>query len=169
MGFGSPLVLVSGILFGKWIGTLISTLAISIGALFLYSIANFFFKELIFEKLNKKFSKFIYLFNKNEFNYFLIFRLCGGLGIPFAIQNILPVIFDIKKINYFFATLIGFVPMFFIWNSIGAGLNEYIKKAHEFNLISFIFTKEIYMPVLLFFFIILVSTIIKKKIFNSKD
>tara|TARA_Y200000002_G_C22513315_1_gene592225 strand:- start:106 stop:828 length:723 start_codon:yes stop_codon:yes gene_type:complete len=169
LGFGSPLVLVSGILFGKWIGTLISTLAISIGALFLYSIANFFFKELIFEKLNKKFSKFIYLFNKNEFNYFLIFRLCGGLGIPFAIQNILPVIFDIKKINYFFATLIGFVPMFFIWNSIGAGLNEYIKKAHEFNLISFIFTKEIYMPVLLFFFIILVSTIIKKKIFNSKD
>ena len=42
----------------------------------------------------------------------LDFRLAGGLGIPFGPQNILPVIFDIKKINYFFASLLGFVPMF---------------------------------------------------------
>ena len=43
LGFGSPLLIISGILFGKWIGTLISVLSISIGALILYSIANFFF------------------------------------------------------------------------------------------------------------------------------
>ncbi len=167
LGFGSPLVLASGILFGKWMGTFISTFAISIGALFLYSIASFFFKKLIFEKLSRKFSKFVFIFKKNEFNYFLIFRLAGGLGIPFAIQNILPVIFDIKKINYFFASLIGFVPMFFIWNSIGAGLNEYIKNAEDFSMISFILTKEIYIPILLFFLIILLSTVIKKKIFRD--
>ena len=43
LGFGSPLLLISGILFGKWIGTFISVLSISIGALILYSIASFFF------------------------------------------------------------------------------------------------------------------------------
>ena len=43
LGFGSPLLLISGILFGKWIGTLISVFSISIGALILYTIANFFF------------------------------------------------------------------------------------------------------------------------------
>ena len=45
LGFGSPLLLISGILFGKWIGTFISVLSISLGALILYSIANFFFND----------------------------------------------------------------------------------------------------------------------------
>ena len=44
LGFGSPLLLISGILFGKWIGTFISVLSISVGSLILYSIASFFFK-----------------------------------------------------------------------------------------------------------------------------
>ena len=41
LGFESPLLIVSGILFGKWIGTFISVLSISVGALNLYLIANF--------------------------------------------------------------------------------------------------------------------------------
>jgi uncharacterized membrane protein YdjX (TVP38/TMEM64 family) len=32
LGFGSPLLIISGILFGQWIGTLISVISISIGA-----------------------------------------------------------------------------------------------------------------------------------------
>ena len=43
LGFGSPLLIISGILFGQWIGTLVSVVSISIGALTLYSIGNFFF------------------------------------------------------------------------------------------------------------------------------
>ena len=44
LGFGSPLLLISGILFGKWVGTLVSVFSISIGALLLYIIADFFLK-----------------------------------------------------------------------------------------------------------------------------
>ena len=136
LGFGSPLLLISGILFGKWIGTFISLLSISIGALILYSIASFFFKDLVYNLLEKRFSKYIYIFRKNEFNYFLAFRLAGGLGIPFGPQNVLPVIFNIKKSNYFFASFVGFTPIFFIWNTIGSGLNEYIKQADNFSFVS---------------------------------
>ena len=100
LGFGSPILIVSGILFGKWIGTFISVLSISLGALILYSIANFFFKDLVKTLLEKRFLKYIHLFRKNEFIYFLMFRLTGGLGIPFGPQNILPVIFNIKNINH---------------------------------------------------------------------
>ena len=32
-----------------------------------------------------------------------------------------------KNHNYFFASFIGFIPHFFIWNSIGAGINKFIK------------------------------------------
>ena len=41
LGFGSPLLIISGILFGQWTGTLVSVFSISIGALILYSIGNF--------------------------------------------------------------------------------------------------------------------------------
>jgi len=169
LGFGSPLLLISGILFGKWIGTFISLLSISIGALILYSITSFFFKDLVYNLLEKKFSKYIHLFRKNEFNYFLAFRLAGGLGIPFGLQNVLPVIFNIKKSNYFFASFLGFIPMFFIWNTIGAGLNEYIKQADNFSFINLLLNKEIYLPIIFFVIIMLISVMIKKKIFNDKN
>ena len=169
LGFGSPLLLISGILFGKWIGTFISVLSISIGALILYSITSFFFKDLVFNLLEKKFSKYIHLFRKNEFYYFLAFRLTGGLGIPFGPQNVLPVIFNIKKSNYFFGSFLGFIPLFFIWNSIGSGLNQYIKQADEFSFISLFFNKDIYTPIILFLVVMLISFIIKKRIFNDKN
>ena len=43
LGFGSPVALLSGFIFGKWIGTLIVALSLSIGALLLYLVTIFFF------------------------------------------------------------------------------------------------------------------------------
>ena len=167
LGFGSPLLLLSGILFGKWTGTFISTISISIGTLCLYIIASFFFSDLINSLLRERFAKFIKRFKKNEFNYFLIFRLSGGLGIPFFLQNTFPVLFNIKKKNYFFATLIGFLPHFFVWNSIGAGINKFIKEADSFNFLNLIISKEIYIPIFIFIILIIISSIIKTKFFND--
>ncbi len=169
LGFGSPLLLISGILFGKWIGTFISVLSISIGALSLYLIATFFFKDYLNDLLEKRFSKHIRLFQKNEFYYFFIFRLVGGLGIPFGLQNILPVVFNMKKFNYFFASLLGFIPIFFIWNTIGSGLDKYIKQADSFSLINLITSKEIYLPIFMFIIAMVVSAIIKKKVFSATN
>ena len=169
LGFGSPLLIVSGILFGKWIGSIISVFAISLGALILYSMANFFFKDLVKNLFNEKFFKYLDLFKKNEFYYFLIFRFTGGLGIPFGLQNLLPVIFSMKKSNYFFASLIGFMPTFFIMNSIGSGLNEYIKQADSFSIINLILNKEIYLPITFFFIILIISAFIKKRVFDIKN
>ena len=169
LGFGSPLLIVSGILFGKWIGTFISVLSISTGALSLYLIAVFFFKNSLNNLLEKKFSKYIRLFQKNEFYYFFIFRLVGGLGIPFGLQNILPVVFNMTKFNYFFASLLGFIPIFFIWNTIGSGLDKYIKQSDSFSLINLITSKEIYLPMLMFAIVMIVSAIIKKKVFSGTN
>ena len=166
LGFGSPILLLSGILFGKWIGTLISTISISVGALFLYITAKFFFKDLINLLLKDKFSKYIDRFQKNEFYYFLAFRFTGGLGIPFALQNVLPVIFNMKNRNYFFATLIGFVPNFFIFNAVGAGINNFIKESNNFSFLNLITNKEIYLPIIIFLFLIALSFMTKKIFFK---
>ena len=57
LGFGSSLFLLSVILFGKWIGTIISTISISVGALSLYIIASYFFTDLVNQILKEKFLK----------------------------------------------------------------------------------------------------------------
>ena len=167
LGFGSPLLILSGILFGKWVGTIISTASISVGALSLYIIASYFFKDLVNQILKDKFEKYIERFQKNEFYYFFAFRLAGGLGIPFFLQNVLPVIFKMKNYNYFFASFLGFVPSFFIWNTIGSGINKFIKVSDEFNFIKLILSREIYFPLIIFIILILGSLIIKKKFFND--
>jgi len=167
--FGSPILIFSGILFGQWLGTLISVISISFGALLLYSIGNFFFRDLVKIILENKFRKYIHLFQKNEFYYFFIYRFVGGLGVPFGLQNLIPILFEMKKINYFFASLFGFIPGFFIINTIGAGLNSYIEQAETFNIIHFILSPEIYLPIMMFASLMFLSFIIKKKFFNGSN
>ena len=166
LGFGSPILLLSGILFGKWLGTFISTISISIGALLLYITAKFFFKDFVNFLLKDKFEKYIERFNQNEFYYFLAFRLSGGLGIPFGLQNVLPVIFNIKNSNYFFASFLGLAPHVFIWNAVGSGINNFIRGSDSFNLINLIMNKEIYFPILIFLIFVLISILVKKYFFK---
>lgn len=167
LGFGSPILIFSGILFGKWIGTIISIISISIGALILYIIANFFFRDTVKKILEQKFKKYIQLFQKNEFYYFFLYRFIGGLGVPFFLQNIFPVLFNMKKKNYFFSSLFGFVPSFFILNTIGAGLNNYIEKSENFSFLGLVLLPEIYFPILMFIVLIIASLLIKKKFFTD--
>ena len=167
LGFGSPILIISGILFGQWLGTFISVISISIGALILYSIGNFFFRDLVNKILKQKFEKYIHLFQKNEFYYFFIYRFVGGLGVPFGLQNLLPILFNMKKVNYFLASLFGFIPSFFITNSIGAGLNTYVAQAETFSIIELIMTPKIYLPILMFVALMVLSLFIKKKFFDN--
>ena len=169
LGFGSPILIISGILFGQLLGTLISVISISVGALILYLIGNFFFRDLVKSILEKRFEKYLIFFQKNELFYFFIYRFVGGLGIPFGLQNLIPILFGMKKINYFLASFFGFIPGFFIINTIGAGLNSYISQAESFSMIEFILSPEIYLPILMFSILMFFSFIIKKKFFEDAN
>ena len=70
LGFGSPIVLIAGFIFGKWSGTLLATVSLTLGATILYLFANYFMKDLIEEKFSKKFSNLNDKFKKNEFIFF---------------------------------------------------------------------------------------------------
>ena len=127
LGFATPVAIMSGFIFGSFAGTIISVLGLTIGCTSMYILAKIYFRELIIKHLESKIIKFKNLFNKNEFLYFMIFRFAGGGGIPFAIQNVLPVIFDMKVKNYFYASLTGLVPSIFIINTLGSGIEKIIE------------------------------------------
>tara|TARA_B110000285_G_C14990333_1_gene545979 strand:- start:348 stop:1073 length:726 start_codon:yes stop_codon:yes gene_type:complete len=167
LGFGTPLALFAGFVFGKWVGTLISVLSLSIGATLLYCLVNFFFKDFIKKKFSIKIKKFINLFNKNDFLYYMLFRFTGG-GMPFAIQNILPIIFNMKIKKYFLATLIGIVPGIFIINSIGAGIGSFINQNDSIIWTELIKDPKIYFPILVFIILIILAATINKFLFNNK-
>ena len=167
LGFASPLALVAGFLFGKIYGTLISVIGFTVGCTLLYIFANQYFKNFILEKLSKKISKFKDIFNKNEFFYFMIFRFAGGGGTPFAIQNLLPVLFDMKIKNYFFSTLIGLFPMVFILCAIGSGIEKIIENNIDPSFLSMITNKEIFFPMIGFFIILIISFLLRKIYFKK--
>ena len=54
-GFGLPIALLAGFIFGKWFGDLSFSIGMTIGATILYMIANYFFKEIIKEKFLNRF------------------------------------------------------------------------------------------------------------------
>ena len=70
-----------------------------------------------------------------------------------------------KKNTYFFSSFFGFIPGFFVFNTIGAGLNTYIERAENFNFLELISTPEIYFPILMFVILIMLSLVIKKRFF----
>ena len=165
-GFGSPVALLAGFIFGKWLGTFILAIGLSIGATLLYMIANYFFKEIIKKNFLSRFQSLEVKFKRSEFNYLLIYRIIGG--IPFALSNVLPCIFNVKKNNFFWATIIGITPQLFLIVSIGSGLEKVIEQNLEApRIIDLIYSPDIYIPMLAFAGLIIV-TIIAKKIFYKK-
>ncbi|MDA7770118.1 VTT domain-containing protein [Candidatus Pelagibacter sp.] len=165
-GFGLPAALLAGFIFGKWLGTFILVTGMTIGASILYILGSYFFKEMIKEKFLNKFKKLEIKFKKSEFIYLLVYRFIGG--IPFALSNVLPCIFNVRISNFFWATLVGLTPQLFLVVSIGSGLEKIIEQNLEAPRITdLIYSPDIYIPMLAFTALIIV-TIITRKIFYKK-
>ena len=166
LGFGSPIALMGGFIFGKWIGTIVVVLGLTIGATFLYIFGNYFLKDIVREKFLDKFKNLENKFKTSEFIYLLIYRFVGG--IPWQLSCILPTIFNVKNSNFFFATLIGIIPQIFLAVSIGTGLEKVIDQNTEIpSITDLIFLPDIYIPVLAFFGLVII-TIFLRKLFYKK-
>ena len=166
LGFGSPIALLGGFMFGKWLGTIIVVIGLSVGATFLYMFGNYFLKDLIREKFLNKYENLERRFKKSEFYYLLIYRFIGG--IPWQLSCILPTIFNVKTVNFFFASLIGIVPQIFLAVSIGSGLEKIIDQNSELPKIAeIIFSPEIYIPILAFFSLVLTTIFLRKSFYKN--
>ena len=161
LGFGTPVALLGGFIFGKWVGVLVVSLGLSIGATFLYKFGNYFLKELIREKFLDKYKNLESKFKKSEFFYLLLYRFIGG--IPWQLSCLLPTIFNVKASNFFFATLIGIIPQIFLVVSIGNGLEKIIDQKSEVpSIMDLITSRDIYIPLLAFFGLVLITIFIRK-------
>ncbi len=165
-GFGSPVAILAGFIFGKWLGVLFIIIGLSVGSTLLYAFANYFLKDLIKEKFLKKFNHLGKKFQESEFTYLLIYRFIGG--IPFAISNVLPCMFNVKIRNFFWATLIGLLPQLFLVCSIGSGLEKIIDENLETpGIMDLITSSDIYVPLIIFVCLLLITFYLKKFFYNK--
>ena len=95
-----------------------------------------------------------------------VYRLVGG--IPWQIQCLLPTLFNVKLSNFFFATLIGIIPQIFLAVSIGSGLEKVIDQNSEVpGITDIIFSPDIYLPILAFFVLIILSIFLRKFFYKN--
>ena len=167
LGFVMPLLIFSGFVFGKWWGIAIVLTATTIGATLLYLLVGFFFREAIKNKLAPKFSKLREFFIKNDILYFSSFRFIGGGGSPYAVQNVLPILFDMPVKNYVMATFVGSMPSMFVTVALGSGIENVIDQNASLNIFTVLFSPEIYMPIIGFFIILIIALGIKKYYFKK--
>tara|TARA_B100001540_G_C15740168_1_gene611887 strand:- start:287 stop:1003 length:717 start_codon:yes stop_codon:yes gene_type:complete len=165
LGFGAPIYLSGGFIFGKWMGMLIVLFGLTTGATFLYIFANYFLKDFIKEKFSDRFVSLNEKFKKNEFIYFLIYRFVGG--IPFGISNIIPTLFNIKVRNFFFGSLIGMIPQLFIGVTLGSGLEKVINENQVApSFFEILLNPEVYYPLIGIFVLLIITILIKKFFFK---
>ena len=166
LGFGSPIALLGGFILGKWIGTIIVVLGLSIGATFLYIFGNYFLKDLVREKFLNKFKTLEIKFKNSEFIFLLIYRFIGG--VPWQLSCLLPTLFNVKIRNFFFATCIGIIPQIFLAVSIGDGLEKIIEENAEVPKLSdILFSSEIYIPIFAFIFLVFITIFLRKLFYKN--
>ena len=167
LGFAMPLLIFSGFVFGKWWGIIIVLTSTTIGATLLYVLVGYFFKEVIEEKLAPKFSKLKEFFIKNDIVYFMSYRFVGGGGTPYAIQNILPILFNMSIKNYVIATFVGSMPSMFVTVALGSGIESIIDQNEELSVFNVLNSPEIYIPIFGFIIILIIAFLIKKFYFKN--
>ena len=97
----------------------------------------------------------------------MAYRFIGGGGTPYAIQNILPVLFNMPLKNYIIATFIGSMPSMFISVALGSGIENIIDKNEKLSILNVIGSQEIYLPIIGFFVLLLSTFFIKKFFFKA--
>ncbi len=166
LGFGTPIAFLGGFILGKWVGTIIVVLGLSIGATFLYIFGNYFLKDIIREKFLDRFKNLETKFKNSEFIYLLIYRFIGG--VPWQLSCLLPTLFNVKISNFFFATFLGIIPQIFLAVSIGDGLEKIIEENTEVpKFTDIIFSSEIYIPILAFFCLVLMTILLRKLFYKN--
>lgn len=146
----TPIAILSGALYGPYLGTVYSTIGVTIGALIAFFLSRFFLGEVAekYLKNNKIYQKIIAEKQENLFKLVLFSRMIPQLH--FGIVSYSAGLTKIKTWKFTVATFIGSIPIVFLLSYFGYVLVDYL------------------LHILLFLLITSIIYIIIKKIRNKK-
>jgi uncharacterized membrane protein YdjX (TVP38/TMEM64 family) len=116
------LSLLVGLLFGRWIGTLIIVVAGTLGATLLLLAARYVFADWAKRHLGERAKKFDEGFRRNAFLYVAFLRVVPIF--PFWLINLGSAFTSISVRTYTAATAVGMLPISFVWAQLGESLED---------------------------------------------
>ena len=69
--------------------------------------------------------------------------------------------------NYVIATFVGSMPTMFVTVALGSGIEQVIDQNMELSISIVLLSPEIYLPITVFFFILIIAFIIRKFYFKE--
>ena len=157
----SLLSLSGGLFFGAIIGGIIVTISATLGSMFFFIGAKYFFYDFFKKRVLRHLVKFEYNFKKNEFGFLLILRLVPAL--PFVVQTLIAACLGANITKFFWATLLGIMPVTFIITNIGSSIHEIILSGEEVSL-HLIYQPQYIVPILLLLLFTVLGIFFKNKI-----
>tara|TARA_Y100000768_G_C23985949_1_gene688828 strand:+ start:2785 stop:3483 length:699 start_codon:yes stop_codon:yes gene_type:complete len=156
----SLLSMISGFLFGTWIGGAIAILGGTIGAYCIFNIAKFFFLDFIKKNLLNKYTYVKNYFNKNDLELMILIRVIPA--VPFFAQNLILAGMGANNKKFLYTTLFGLMPWSFIFASLGNMLEEIYLNNEKIGF-SLIARPEFLIPIAIIVSLIILIIIFKKK------
>ncbi|WP_150466473.1 TVP38/TMEM64 family protein [Francisella sp. SYW-9] len=118
------LKILAGLLFGLYLGFIISLLSATAGAMLTFLIIKYSWGESSGNSKIKVVSKFTSLVIKHPVLVLFVARL---MPMPFFIPNVLAAILKVKNRIFFFTTLLGIIPFTFIYVWFGVHFKDAIE------------------------------------------
>jgi uncharacterized membrane protein YdjX (TVP38/TMEM64 family) len=119
---GIVLSLVTGFLFGRWVGTGIIVCAATLGAALVFLAARYLFAEAAKKRLGSFGEKINQGFTENGLSYLLFLRLVPLF--PFWLVNLAPAFTNMKLPTYVLGTALGIIPGSFVFANLGKSLGS---------------------------------------------
>ncbi len=117
---GLWLSLLGGLLFGIWLGGVLTVVGASLGAVGLFLLARGLLAPFFDAKFGRRISKLRPGLERDGFGYLLALRLMPVF--PFWLVNLAPALIGMRLVPYAAATVLGMIPTSFVLSAVGAGL-----------------------------------------------
>ena len=113
-----------GLLFGRWMGTLLIVISATIGATLVFLLVRYLIADWARERLqqNKQAVKLMETFQVDAINYLLFLRLVPLF--PFWLVNLVSAFTPISSQTYIITTLFGIIPGSFVFANLGQSLGQ---------------------------------------------
>lgn len=121
---GTVLSLLLGLLFGRWMGTLLIVTSATLGATALFWMARYLLADWAEQRLrsNTVAKKLLDGFQADAFSYLLFLRLVPAF--PFWLVNLAPAFTPVSLRIYVMTTFIGIMPGSFVFANLGQSLGN---------------------------------------------
>jgi len=148
-----------GFLFGPWLGSGLSVIGATLGAIALFLVARYAFADLLRERAGPAIRKMEVGFQENALSYMLFLRLIPAF--PFFVVNLVPALLGVGFGTYTFGTFFGIIPASLVYASLGDGFSAVVEKSGDINL-GIIFELRCLLPIIGLAALALIPIVYKK-------